>query len=81
MADLLRPNDLKQISIDAEMEKMDEERKLKTKKEEGQLELREAFTQADASTTRRFRAPRTRKRPSSTAMGSSSRPILQVQEA
>jgi hypothetical protein len=43
MADLLRPKDLKQISIDAEVAKMDEERKLKKKKEEGELELREAF--------------------------------------
>ena len=43
MADLLRPKDLKQITIDTEMEKMEEERKLKTKKEQDQLELREAF--------------------------------------
>jgi len=47
MADLLRPKDLKQITIDAEMEKMDEERKLKKKKEEGELELREAFMQRE----------------------------------
>ena len=43
MADLLRPKDLKQITIDTEMEKMEEERKLKHKKEQDQLELREAF--------------------------------------
>jgi len=43
MAELLRPNDLKQITIDAEMQKMEEERKLKQKKEQDQSELREAF--------------------------------------
>jgi len=43
MADLLRPKDLNQISVDAEMAKMDEERELKKKKEQGELELREAF--------------------------------------
>ena len=32
MTELLRPKDLNQISVDAEMEKMDEERKLKQKK-------------------------------------------------
>ena len=43
MAGLLRPQDLQLISSDAEMEKMEEERKLKQKKERQQLELREAF--------------------------------------
>jgi len=43
MAELLRPKDLKQITIDIEMEKMEEERKLKQKKEQDQSELREAF--------------------------------------
>ena len=43
MSGLLRPEDLNQIIIDAEMEKMEEERKLKTKKEQDQSELREAF--------------------------------------
>src|SRR6478752_7271206 len=43
MAELLRPKDLNQITIDVEMEKMDEERKLKQKKEQDQSELREAF--------------------------------------
>jgi hypothetical protein len=43
MAELLRPKDLNQITIDIEMEKMEEERKLKTKKEQDQSELREAF--------------------------------------
>ena len=43
MPGLLRPQDLNQISIDAELEKMEEERKLKTKKEHDQAELREAF--------------------------------------
>jgi hypothetical protein len=43
MAELLRPKDLNQITIDIEMEKMDEERKLKQKKEQDQSELREAF--------------------------------------
>ena len=43
MAELLRPNDLNQITIDIEMEKMEEERKLKQKKEQDQSELREAF--------------------------------------
>jgi hypothetical protein len=47
MVDLLRPNDLKQISIDAEMEKMNEEQKLKKKKEDGQLELRDAFMERE----------------------------------
>ena len=43
MAGLLRPEDLNQIASDAEMEKMDEERRLKEKKERQELELREAF--------------------------------------
>jgi hypothetical protein len=43
MAGLLRPQDLQQISSDAEMAKMDEERQIKQKKERQQLELREAF--------------------------------------
>lgn len=43
MAGLLRPTDLLQISSDAEIEKMDEERKLKERKERQQMELREAF--------------------------------------
>jgi len=43
MAELLRPKDLNQITIDIEMEKMEEERKLKAKKEQDQSELREAF--------------------------------------
>ena len=44
MQGLLRPEDLNQISVDAEMEKMDDERKLKQKKEHDQAELREAFS-------------------------------------
>ena len=43
MAELLRPKELNQITIDIEMEKMEEERKLKQKKEQDQSELREAF--------------------------------------
>ena len=43
MAGLLRPQDLKQIASDAEMAKMEEERQAKRKKEQQQLELREAF--------------------------------------
>ena len=43
MAGLLRPEDLNQIASDSEMEKMDEERRLKERKEREQLELREAF--------------------------------------
>jgi hypothetical protein len=43
MAELLHPKDLNQITIDIEMEKMEEERKLKQKKEQDQSELREAF--------------------------------------
>jgi hypothetical protein len=43
MAGLLRPQDLQQLSSDAEMEKVDEERQLKQKKDRQQQELREAF--------------------------------------
>jgi hypothetical protein len=43
MTGLLRPRDLKQISSDAEIEKMEEERRLKASKERQVLELREAF--------------------------------------
>lgn len=43
MATLLRPTDLNLIASDAESAKMDEERKLKRKKDEKQLELRDAF--------------------------------------
>jgi hypothetical protein len=43
MSGILRPQDLQLISSDAEIEKMEEERKLKQKKEHQQLELREAF--------------------------------------
>jgi hypothetical protein len=43
MTGLLRPLDLQQISSDAEIEKMDEERRLKKKKDEQAKDLREAF--------------------------------------
>jgi hypothetical protein len=43
MSGLLLPNDLKQISSDAEMAKMDEEERAKRKKEQHRAELREAF--------------------------------------
>ena len=43
MTGLLRPNDLNMISSDAEVEKMEEERRLKARKEKQQAELREAF--------------------------------------
>ena len=43
MSGLLLPNDLKQISSDAEMAKMDEAERAKRKKEQHQTELREAF--------------------------------------
>jgi hypothetical protein len=43
MAGLLRPEDLNRISSDAEMAKMEEERRLKQKKEQDQRELREVF--------------------------------------
>src|SRR5262245_45436457 len=47
MAGLLRPDDLNQIASDAEMEKMDEERRLKERKARDQQELREAFLSRD----------------------------------
>lgn len=43
MPGFLKPVDLNQLSSDAEMEKMDQERKLKKKKEQKELELRDAF--------------------------------------
>jgi len=43
MPGLLRPEDLKLISSDAEMEKVEEERKLKEIKKRQELELRELF--------------------------------------
>jgi hypothetical protein len=43
MTGLLRPEDLSQLSSDAEMAKMDEERLYKKKQEEQQKELHEAF--------------------------------------
>ena len=43
MTGLLRPEDLNQLSSDAEMARMDEERQYRKKKEQQQLELREAF--------------------------------------
>ena len=43
MQKLLRPEDLNQLSSDAEIAKMDEERRLKARKEAQALELREAF--------------------------------------
>ena len=43
MAELLRPKDLKQISVNAEAAKVDEELRLKKSKEQQQQELREAF--------------------------------------
>lgn len=47
MSTLLRPIDLNEMSSDAEAMKMDEERKLKKKKEQKQLELRDAFMERD----------------------------------
>lgn len=47
MTTLLRPNDLNQISSDAEIAKMDEERKKKKQKEQQQLDLRDAFLERD----------------------------------
>src|SRR4029450_8824439 len=47
MSGLLLPNDLKQISSDAEMAKMDEEERAKRKKEQQQAELREAFLERE----------------------------------
>lgn len=43
MPGLLRPEDLKLISSDAEMEKVDDERKLKEIKKRQELEFRELF--------------------------------------
>ena len=43
MTGLLRPLDLKQIASDAEIAKMEEERRLKEGKERQKMELREAF--------------------------------------
>ena len=43
MSGLILPNQLKQISSDAEMAKMDEELLAKKRKEQQQAELREAF--------------------------------------
>src|SRR3974377_367077 len=43
MNGLLRPQDLKQIASEAEIAKMDEERRLKKKDEEQKEELRAAF--------------------------------------
>jgi hypothetical protein len=43
MAGFLKPEDLRMITSDAEMEKVDEERRLKQKKEKEALELKEAF--------------------------------------
>lgn len=43
MTGLLSPKDLNMISSDAEVAKMDEERRLKAGKEKQQAELREAF--------------------------------------
>ena len=43
MSGLMRPEELNQISSDAEMAKMDEERQYKKKKEQQEKELYEAF--------------------------------------
>jgi len=43
MAQIVRPTDLDQIATDAEVARMQEDRKLKQKKEQQILELREAF--------------------------------------
>lgn len=43
MVTLLRPTDLDQIAFDAESAKMDEDRKLKQKKDQQKIDLREAF--------------------------------------
>ena len=47
MSGLLRPEDLNQISSDAEVAKMDEERLYRKKIEQQQSELREAFMSRD----------------------------------
>ena len=49
MPTLLKPMDLNMISSEAEADKMDEERKLKKKKEQQNLELRDAFMKRDVS--------------------------------
>jgi hypothetical protein len=46
-ATVLRPQDLNEITSDAEMKKMDEEREQKQKRERQQRELREAFMSRD----------------------------------
>lgn len=43
MSGLLKPEDLRMITSDAEMEKVDEETRLKEKRDRQALELREAF--------------------------------------
>jgi hypothetical protein len=43
MSNLLRPEDLKMIASDAEMEELDRDRKFKDKKAKQERELREAF--------------------------------------
>ena len=43
MAELLRPKELLQMTSDAEMAEMDKERALKQKKQQQDLDLREAF--------------------------------------
>lgn len=43
MTGLLRPNDLKEIASSVEIAKMEEERRLKKKREQQQADLREAF--------------------------------------
>ncbi|WP_072396042.1 hypothetical protein [Hyphomicrobium sp. CS1GBMeth3] len=47
MVTLLRPADLDQIASESEWAKMDEERKLQKKKEQQQLDLRDAFMARD----------------------------------
>jgi hypothetical protein len=47
MPGLIRPQDLLEISSDAEIAKMEEERQAKRKKEAQQIELREAFMARD----------------------------------
>ena len=43
MAGLLRPEDLKMIASDAEMAEVEEEKRLRQKKKQQEVELREAF--------------------------------------
>src|SRR3954471_14759738 len=43
MADILRPKDLMQMTSDAELAEMEKERGLKQKKQQQELDLREAF--------------------------------------